>query len=55
MSDDVVEKIAKASTFNAMRRTPFANIDYMVYGKLLEQEKSFMRKGTLKSSFCSGA
>ena len=48
LSDDVVDNIARVSTFDALRVNPTTNMDFLLHGELRERDKSFMRKGNHK-------
>ncbi|XP_063964758.1 sulfotransferase 1C2-like [Lytechinus pictus] len=44
-TDDVIQKIADASTFKAMKESSSSNPDILIKGRIDEGNKSFMRKG----------
>nr|XP_054767549.1 sulfotransferase 1C2-like [Lytechinus pictus] len=45
-TDDVIQKIADASTFKAMKESSSSNPDILIKGRIDEGNKSFMRKGS---------
>ncbi|XP_071506168.1 sulfotransferase 1C2-like [Diadema antillarum] len=48
LSDDVIDKITKHCTFDAMKKDPKANPDSVpVFAKAVSKKKSFMRKGEI--------
>ncbi|XP_011670671.2 sulfotransferase family cytosolic 1B member 1 [Strongylocentrotus purpuratus] len=47
LSDDVIEKISKASTFKAMKKNPASNPDSLIPKDRQKSKDSFMRKGII--------